>query len=163
MADVVWATLAALLVTASFPLYIAGAWVILDSEVVTWSILVRHLKLVVSGLALTSGPVLVWMVPRIGREFGGLVVVHAFLGFQAYALLTFGLTGIGRIFQVKRRHNRYRSPTADDPIDELHEKMPHWRRRLRVGVFGYILLWVLTWIAGMARYVRLYDPLSAIL
>ena len=36
------ATVAAAAVTASFPFYLYGAWLILDAEVVTWRLLRHH-------------------------------------------------------------------------------------------------------------------------
>jgi hypothetical protein len=40
------------------------------------------------------------MMPRLMDQFGGLAVLHAVLGLQAYAMLAFALTGIVRIFQA---------------------------------------------------------------
>ncbi len=37
--------------------------------------------------------------------------------------------------------------------------MDKWRSRLRVGVFGYVVLWLLAWLLGLAQYALLYDPL----
>jgi len=34
--------------------------------------------------------------------------------------------------------------------------MKFWRRRLRVGVFGYTLFWILAWITGLSRFVIIY-------
>lgn len=150
------ATLAALSVSASLPFYLYGAWYAIDTEVMTWSRLVHHLTFVLTGLVLTTVPVVFWMVPRFADQFSGLAVLHAFLGLQAYALLVFGLTGIARIFQAKHQADRYRNPDPDADIDELHEHMSAWRRRLRIGVFGYTLLWILAYLVGIYRYVARY-------
>jgi len=157
VADRVLATLAALMVTASLPFYLYGAWLMLDAEQpITWPMLRFHLIVVLTGLVLNTIPVLVWMVPRLPDQLGGLAVLHAIIGVQAYALLAFGLSGIVRIVQVKRRHDLYRDPDETVIVDELHEHMPAWRRRLRAGVFGYVILWVVAWLIGLARYVSLY-------
>ena len=150
------ATIVAIVVTGSLPFYLYGAWFILSSEVVTWNRLITHLAYVGIGLAMTTIPVLFWMLPRLAQQLSGLMALHAFLGVQAYAMLTFGLTGIVRIFQAKRAHDLYRDPNQDIPIDEIHEHMGAWRRRLRVGVFGYVLFWVLAWVVGLARYLIRY-------
>jgi len=154
--DAVIATVVALVVTASFPFYLYGAWIILDTEVVTWDVLVHHLKYISVGLTLNTVPVVFWMVPRLPGQLSGLSVLHAFFGLQAYALLVFALTGIVRILQVKRAHSLYAEPDPDLPLDELHENMSAWRRRLRVGVFGYVVLWLVAWVIGMSRYVLRY-------
>jgi len=157
--ETVIATAVALTVTASFPFYLYGAWIVLQSETVTWAVLTRHLKFVGAGLALTTIPVVTWMIPRlIGPAVGfrGFVGLHTFLGIQAYALLLFALTGIVRIFQVKRRHDLYHDPDPEMPISELHENMGAWRFRLRAGVFGYVILWLLAWLVGTVRYVLVY-------
>jgi len=151
------AAVAAVLVTASFPFYLYGAWIVLSEDVVTWELLMRHLRVIFVGLALTTIPVVTWMAPRFLSQVGGLSALHAFFGLQAYALLAFALTGIVRIFQVKRRHDSYHDPDPDQSISELHEDMDVWRRRLRVGVFGYTLLWLFAWVVGMARFFLRYD------
>ena len=150
------ATIALLSVTASLPFYLYGAWYILEQEVVTWSVLTHHLKFIVVGLVLTTVPILTWMLPRFPDQLGGLAAVHAFLGVQAYALLVFALTGIVRILQVKRAHDLYEKPTQDVDISSLHENMDAWRGRLRLGVFGYVVLWILAWLLGIVRYLRLH-------
>jgi len=153
------ATVVLVVVTASLPFYLYGAWIVLQSETVTWPVLTRHLKYVGTGLALTAIPVTTWMVPRLAGDavgFDSFTALHAFLGIQAYALLLFALTGIVRIFQVKRRHDRYHDPDPETPISELHENMSAWRFRLRAGVFGYVILWLLAWVVGTARYVLIY-------
>ena len=150
------ATAALLAVTASFPFYLYGAWYILDQEIVTWDVLIYHLKFIVVGLVLTTIPVLTWMAPRFLDQFGGLAALHAFLGVQAYALLVFALTGIIRIFQVKRAHDLYGDPDQNVDISNLHENMDAWRGRLRMGVAGYVILWLLAWLLGFARYLSMY-------
>lgn len=155
--DRVLATLAAGMVTASFPFYIYGAWLMIETEApVTWATLRFHLAVVLTGLLINTGPVLLWMVPRLPDQLGGLAVLHAIVGVHAYALLVFALSGIVRIVQVKRRHDLYRDPDDTIVMDDLHEHMPAWRRRLRVGVFGYVVLWIVAWVIGMARYGLLY-------
>jgi len=157
--EAVIATAVALTVTASFPFYLYGAWIVLRSETVMWDVLTRHLLFVAVGLALTTIPVVTWMIPRLlGPDVGfrGFTGLHTFLGIQAYALLLFALTGIVRIFQVKRRHDLYHEPDPEMPISDLHENMDAWRFRLRVGVFGYVILWLLAWLVGTVRYVLVY-------
>ena len=157
--EAVIATAVALTVTASFPFYLYGAWIVLRSETVVWDVLTRHLLFVAVGLALTTIPVVTWMIPRLlGPDVGfrGFTGLHTFLGIQAYALLLFALTGIVRIFQVKRRHDLYHEPDPEMPISDLHENMDAWRFRLRVGVFGYVILWLLAWLVGTVRYVLVY-------
>lgn len=154
--DALVATAVLLVVTASLPFYLYGAWYILEQEVVTWDVLIHHLKFIAVGLTLTTVPVVAWMVPRFADQFGGLAAVHAFLGVQAYALLVVALTGIVRIFQVKRAHDLYADPDQDVDISELHENMSAWRGRLRLGVFGYVILWLLAWGLGVVRYLGMY-------
>ncbi|MFB6096809.1 MAG: hypothetical protein ABEJ74_05425 [Haloferacaceae archaeon] len=157
MADPVYAAVLALLaVTLSFPFYVRGAGIVLDADVVTWAILVRHLRYVGVGLVLTTVPVTTWMAPRLVDQFGGLSALHAVLGLQAYALLVFALTGIVRIFQVKWQADLYRDPGPDVALDDLHENMSAWRTRLRIGVFGYLLFWCLAYLLGVARFVLRY-------
>jgi hypothetical protein len=150
------ATLAGLAVTASFPFYCYGAWIVIDTETVTWSVLVRHLKYILVGLVLTTVPVVGWMMPRLMDQFGGLAVLHAVLGLQAYAMLAFALTGIVRIFQAKHAANLYRNPGQDVDLNDLHENMTAWRGRLRIGVFGYVLFWLGAYLIGFVRYVQLH-------
>ena len=153
------ATLVVAAVSASLPFYLYGAWVVLREDVVTWRVLTRHLSFIAVGLTLTTVPILAWMLPRTLDQFDGFVGVHAFLGFQAYALLTFALTGIVRIFQVKRRHDLYHEPDPNVVLADLHEDVDKWRSRLRIGVFGYLVLWTLAWLVGLARYLLVYSPL----
>jgi hypothetical protein len=150
------ATIAALMVTASFPFYIYGAWVVIDAEVVSWELLVYHLKIIFVGLALNTIPVVGWMMPRLLDQFGGLSALHAVLGLQAYALLLFALTGIVRIFQAKYAADLYRNPEQDVDLNDLHENMSAWRGRLRVGVFGYVFFWIGAYVVGMVRFLYLY-------
>ena len=156
VSEAVLATIALMVVTASLPFYLYGAWYILDQEIVTWSVLTHHLKFIVVGLVLTTVPVVGWMLPRFPSQLGGLAAVHAFLGVQAYALLVFALTGIVRIFQVKRAHDLYDDPDQDVDISNLHENMDAWRGRLRMGVAGYVVLWLLAWLLGVVRYVNMH-------
>jgi len=150
------ATLAGLSVTASLPFYLFGAWIVIDAETVTWRVLLRHLKFIVVGLVLTTVPVAGWMVPRLMDQFGGLAVLHAVLGLQAYAMLAFALTGIVRIFQAKHAANLYRDPDQDVDLNDLHENMSAWRGRLRIGVFGYVFFWFGAYLIGVVRYVQLH-------
>jgi len=150
------ATLAGVAVTASFPFYCYGAWIVIDTETVTWTVLVRHLKYILVGLVLTTVPVVGWMMPRLMDQFGGLAVLHAVLGLQAYAMLAFALTGIVRIFQAKHAANLYRDPGQDVDLNDLHENMSAWRGRLRIGVFGYVLFWLGAYLIGVVRYVQLH-------
>jgi hypothetical protein len=154
--DATIATLTALSVTASFPFFIYGAWIMLDAETVTWDTLIYHLKFIAVGLTLTTVPMVGWMIPRLFDQLGGLSALHAFLGLQAYALLVVGLTGIARIFQAKRNADLYKNPDQDVDLNDLHENMGAWRARLRVGVFGYTLFWLAAWATGLYRFVIRY-------
>ncbi len=151
------ATVVLVSVTLSLPFFLYGAWIMIDAETVTWNTLVHHLKFILTGLALTTVPLVTWMVPRLLQQVGeGLAAVHAFLGLQAYALLAFGLTGIVRIVQAKRQHGLYDDPERDVALSDLHENADAWRKRLRVGVFGYVVFWILAYLVGVARYVLRY-------
>ncbi|SEO39153.1 hypothetical protein SAMN04487948_102199 [Halogranum amylolyticum] len=156
VSDTAIATAAALMVTASFPFYLYGAWIMIDAETVTWDVLVYHLKFIVVGLTLNTIPVVTWMVPRLLEQFSGLSALHAVLGLQAYAMLVFALTGIVRIFQAKRAANLYRDPGQDVDLDDLHEHMGAWRGRLRLGVVGYVLFWIGAYLLGVYRYLTGY-------
>ncbi|QLG63134.1 DUF7321 family protein [Halorarum salinum] len=158
VSDGVVAAVALVLVTASLPFYLYGAWLILDreDENVSWDLLVRHLSVILPGLVLTTGPVVLWMAPRLLDQLTGLSAVHAFLGLQAYALLLFGLTGIVRIFQVKRAADMYRDPEEHVDLNDLHEHMGAWRGRLRIGVFGYVVFWLLAYLVGVYRFYLRY-------
>jgi hypothetical protein len=156
VADETVATIVVVVVTASFPFYLYGAWIVLDAEWVTWGVLKRHLSVILPGLLLTTVPMLTWMLPRLLRNRGGVAIVHAFLGIQAYALLTFALTGIVRIFQVKRTNDLYDEVPDDVRLSDLHEKADDWRKRIRVGVFGYVVLWLLAYVVGILLYAGFY-------
>ncbi|EJN60487.1 DUF7321 family protein [Halogranum rubrum] len=156
VSDTAIATVAALMVTASFPFYLYGAWVMIDAETVTWDVLVYHLKFIVVGLTLNTVPVVTWMGPRLFEQFGGLSALHAVLGLQAYAMLVFALTGIVRIFQAKRAANLYHDPDQNVDLNDLHENMGAWRGRLRIGVFGYVLFWIGAYLLGIYRYLGGY-------
>jgi len=147
------ATAAAIVVTATLPFYLYGAWIVIDAEVVTWDVLVHHLSFVVPGVVLNTIPVVFWMVPRLFVQLQGINVLHAFLGLQAYALLLVGLTGIVRILQAKRQHGLYEDPDQETSLSDLHENADAWRTRLRIGVFGYLIFWILAYVVGMFRYV----------
>ncbi|WP_276271282.1 DUF7321 family protein [Haloarcula litorea] len=151
------ASVVLLMVTLSFPCFVYGAYYIIETEPVTWDVLMHHLKFVVTGLALTTAPMLLWMAPRLPQQLGGLSAVHAYLGLQAYALLAFGGTGIVRIFRAKRQHDLYNDYDEDVLLDEIGgERMDHWRSRLRIGVFGYVIFWLLAYVVGVSRYVLRY-------
>lgn len=156
MSELAAATVVTALVTLSLPLYVYGAWIVIEAETVTWSVLLRHLRYIGAGLVLTTGPLLFWMLPRAFDQVSGLLMVHAFFGLQAYALLLVALTGIVRIFQAKRQHDLYQNPDPGVDISELHEHVDAWRWRLRVGVFGYLLCWIIAYLVGMARYALRY-------
>mgnify|MGYP006269931059 FL=1 len=156
VADSTIAAVAFLLVTASFPFYLYGAWIMIDAETVTWDTLVYHLKFIVPGLLLNTIPVVFWMGPRLFEQLNGISALHAFLGLQAYALLLFALTGIVRIVQAKRAANLYDDPGQEVDLDDLHENMGAWRGRLRLGVFGYVFFWILAYGVGVYKFVTRY-------
>jgi len=157
VSDGVLATVVLASVTLSFPCFVYGAWYIIETEPVTWDVLMHHLKFVVTGLILTTVPMVFWMAPRLLNQFGGFTAVHAFLGAQAYAMLAFGLTGIVRIFSAKRQHDLYNDYDEDLLLDEIGgDTMDHWRSRLRIGVFGYVFFWILAYVVGVARYLFRY-------
>ncbi|GGN86381.1 MULTISPECIES: DUF7321 family protein [Haloarcula] len=157
VSDGVVASVALVSVTLSFPCFVYGAYYIIETEPVTWDVLLHHLKFVVTGLVLTTVPMLVWMAPRLPEQLGGLSAVHAYLGLQAYALLLFGGTGIVRIFRAKREHDLYNDYDEDLLLDEIGgDQMSHWRSRLRIGVFGYVIFWMLAYVVGVSRYVLRY-------
>ncbi|MFB6150948.1 MAG: hypothetical protein ABEJ40_03995 [Haloarculaceae archaeon] len=151
------ATVALASVTLSLPCFLYGAWYVIETEPVTWDVLVHHLRFVTTGLVLTTVPAVTWMLPRLPQQLGGFAMVHAFLGVQAYALLAFGLTGVVRIFRAKHEHDLYHEDAGDVRLEEIgSERMSHWRSRLRIGVFGYLIFWLLTYLAGVTRYVFRY-------
>jgi hypothetical protein len=163
VAEWVVATVVLVAVTVSLPCFLYGAWIVLDNDPITWSILVRHLKYILTGLTLTTVPMVLWMIPRLfglggySREYGGVAVVHGVLGLSAYALLLLGLTGIVRIFRAKYEHDLYTEYDEDVLLEEIGgERMDHWRGRLRIGVFGYTFFWILAWLTGLVRYVLRY-------
>ena len=161
LAEATIATVVAVLVTVSFPFFLYGAWIMIDAEAVTWGVLTYHLKFIFAGLTLTTGPLLFWMIPRLAEQFGGAAALHAFLGLQAYAMLAFAFTGIVRIFRAKWEHNLYHDYDEDVLLSEIGtERMDHWRSRLRIGVFGYVIFWLLAYVVGIARYLLDYQLFS---
>ncbi|WP_018258041.1 DUF7321 family protein [Halomicrobium katesii] len=157
VSDALVATIVFVAVTASLPCFLYGAYYIIETEPVTWGVLMHHLKFVVTGLVLTTVPMLVWMVPRLPDQFGGLSALHAVLGLQAYAMLLFGMTGIVRIFKAKYEHDLYEEYDQELLLDEIGgDRMDHWRSRLRIGVFGYVIFWLLAYVVGVVRYVIRY-------
>lgn len=153
------ATVVLVTVSGSLPFFLYGAWVVLRVDVVTWDVLTTHLSFIGVGLVLTTVPAVAWMVPRLMDNLDGYTVLHAVVGLQAYALLVFALTGIVRIFRAKRAHDLYHRPEQDIDLDDIHEDMDSWRFRLRTGVFGFLLLWILTWVIGIIRYTIYYTTL----
>lgn len=157
LSDAQIATIVLVAVAASFPCFLYGAWIMIDSDEITWDVLVYHLKFIVTGLTLTTVPLVFWMLPRLFEQFGGFSAAHAFFGLQAYAFLAFGFTGIVRIFRAKYEHDLYHDYDENVLLDEIgDENMQFWRRRLRVGVFGYVGCWIIAFLTGFARYVALY-------
>jgi len=151
------ATVVLVSVSLSLPCFLYGAYYIIETEPVTWDVLVHHLKFVVTGLVLTTVPMVTWMMPRLVDQFGGLSALHAVLGLQAYAMLVFGFTGIVRIFRAKWEHDLYAEYDQDVLLDEIGgDRMDHWRSRLRIGVFGYVIFWLLAYVVGLIRYVIRY-------
>jgi len=157
VSDGLVATVVLLSVSLSLPCFLYGAYYIIETEPVTWDVLMHHLKFVTTGLVLTTVPMVFWMIPRLPDQLGGLSAVHAMLGLQAYALLAFGGTGIVRIFRAKREHDLYNEYDEDLLLDEIgDETFSHWRSRLRIGVFGYVIFWLLAYLVGIARYALRY-------
>jgi hypothetical protein len=154
------ATVVVLAVTLSFPCFLYGAWIMIDAENVTWGVLTYHLKFILTGLTLTTVPMVTWMIPRLTQQLSGAAALHAFLGLQAYAMLAFGGTGIVRIFRAKWEHDLYHDYDEDVLLDEIgSERMQFWRRRLRIGVFGYTFFWILAYLVGVVRYFLKYRPI----
>jgi hypothetical protein len=154
------ATVVVLAVTLSFPCFLYGAWIMIDAENVTWGVLTHHLKFILTGLTLTTVPMVTWMIPRLTQQLSGAAALHAFLGLQAYAMLAFGGTGIVRIFRAKWEHDLYHDYDEDVLLDEIgSERMQFWRRRLRIGVFGYTFFWILAYLVGVVRYFLKYRPI----
>jgi len=157
LTDAQVATAVFVAVTLSFPCFLYGAYYIIEQDPVTWDVLMHHLKFIVTGLALTTVPMVGWMIPRLFEQFTGAALVHAFLGLQAYAMLAFAGTGIVRILRAKRRHDLYHDYDEDILLDEIgSENFDHWRSRLRMGVFGYVFFWLLAYLVGVARYLSIY-------
>ncbi|MFW6448435.1 MAG: DUF7321 family protein [Halobacteriota archaeon] len=157
VSEALLATATVVLVTLSFPLYLHGIWIILRAEVVTWRVLMRHLRSIGLALACTAVPVAGWMVPALfGGRFTSTVGVHVFLALQSYAFLALGLWGIVPIYRAKRRHNLYHEPDPDVDLTDLDDRMSHWRRRLRIGVFGHLVLWVLAYLVGLLLYLQFH-------
>lgn len=151
------ATVVMVAVACSFPFFIYGAWIMLDADAVTWAILTRHLRYIAVGLTLTTVPLVGWMLPRIIEQLNGLAAVHAFLGLQAYAMLAFGFTGIVRVFRAKWAHDLYHDYDEDVMLDEIgDENLRFWRRRIRIGVFGYVIFWFLAFLTGFVRWAILH-------
>jgi len=144
-------------VAASFPCFLYGAWIMIDNERITWGVLTYHLKFILTGLTLTTVPLVGWMAPRLFDQLGGFAAVHAFFGLQAYAFLAFGFTGIVRIFRAKYEHDLYSEYDEDVLLEEIGgDNMQFWRRRLRIGVFGYVGCWLVAFLTGFMRYVLRY-------
>src|SRR6056297_67942 len=144
-------------VTLSFPCFLYGAWIMIDAEEVTWGVLTHHLKFIATGLTLTTVPLLGWMLPRLVEQLNGFAAIHAFLGLQAYAMLAFGFTGIVRVFRAKWEHDLYHDYDEDVLLDEIGtDRLKFFRRRIRIGVFGYVFFWVLAYLVGLARYLMKY-------
>ncbi|MFB6143436.1 MAG: hypothetical protein ABEJ30_08870 [Halorientalis sp.] len=151
------ATVVLLAVTVSFPCFLYGAWIMLRAEQVTWDVLTHHLRYIALGLTLTTVPVVGWMVPRLFRQLSGFAALHAFLGLQAYAMLAFGLTGIVRVFRAKYEHDLYHDYDEALLLAEIGtDRLQFYRRRIRIGVFGYVFFWLLAYVVGVARYVTRY-------
>jgi hypothetical protein len=157
VSDAQVATVVLVAVAASFPCFLYGAWIMIDAKRVTWSVLTYHLRFIVTGLVLTTVPLLTWMLPRLVDQLGGFAAVHAFFGLQAYAFLGFGFTGIVRIFRAKYEHDLYTEYDEDVLLEEIGgDDMQFWRRRLRVGVFGYVGCWTIAFLTGASRYILRY-------
>ncbi|AQL43824.1 hypothetical protein BV210_14420 [Halorientalis sp. IM1011] len=157
LSDATIATLVLLAVSSSFPCFLYGAWIMIDTEQVTWGVLTYHLKFIGTGLTLTTVPMLLWMVPRLADQLGGPAAIHAFLGLQAYAMLAFGFTGIVRVFRAKWEHDLYHDYDEDVLLDEIgSDRLQFYRRRIRIGVFGYTFFWLLAYVVGISRYAVMY-------
>jgi hypothetical protein len=152
------ATLVVLSVTISFPCFLYGAWIMIDNDPITWDILVWHLKYIFVGLALTTVPMVFWMLPRLLEGgFFGIRVFHAVIGLHAYAFLLFALTGIVRIFRAKWEHDLYHDYDEGVLLEEIgDDRMDHWRSRLRIGVVGYVVLWIAAYLTGMGWFLVRY-------
>ncbi|WP_424018302.1 DUF7321 family protein [Halorientalis pallida] len=157
LSDAMIATLVLVAVSLSFPCFLYGAWIMIDAEDVTWGVLTHHLKFIGTGLTLTTVPMVLWMAPRLFDQMAGAAAIHAFLGLQAYAMLAFGFTGIVRVFRAKWEHDLYHDYDEDVLLDEIgSDRMQFWRRRIRIGVFGYTFFWILAYVVGVGRYAIKY-------
>ena len=157
LSETMIATGVLLSVTLSFPCFLYGAWIMIDAEQVSWGVLIHHLTYIATGLALTTIPLLTWMLPRLIAQLNGFAAIHAFLGLQAYAMLAFGFTGIVRVFRAKWEHDLYHDYDEDLLLDEIgSERLQFFRRRIRIGVFGYVFFWILAYLVGVARYLLKY-------
>ena len=163
LSDGTIAILVLVAVTLSLPCFLYGAWLMIVSDPITWGILKRHLAVVSLGLALTTVPLVTWMIPKFWSQRSGIAVVHAFLGVQAYAFFVLAATGIVRIFRAKWASAEYRN-ASDFDLDALDGEgeadLGHWRTRLRIGVVGYTALWLMAYLTGVLRYVFKYNPLG---
>ena len=160
LSDASIATLVVVAVTISFPCFLYGAWLMIDNDPVTWDVLLRHLSFILTGLALTTIPLLFWMLPKLLDQFYGFSVLHAVVGLHAYAFLAFGFTGIVRIFRAKWEHDLYHDYDEELLLEEIGgDRMDHWRSRLRIGVAGYVTLWLVAYVSGLAQYVTKYGVL----
>lgn len=119
----------------------------------------RHLIVVTVGLALTTVPLVTWMVPKFWSQRSGVAVVHTFIGLQAYAFFVLAATGIVRILRTKWASAEFRTATDFelDALDDEEHDLGHWRGRLRIGVIGYTVLWLVAYLTGVLRYVTKYD------
>jgi len=158
------ATIVVLAVSLSLPCFLYGAWLMIVHDPVTWRVLRTHLAVVGLGLALTTVPLVWWMIPKLWSQVSGFAVVHAFLGLQSYAFFALAGTGIVRILRAKWASEAYRRSSSFD-LDDLEAEtgdldLGHWRARLRIGVVGYTLLWVLAFLTGVVRYAIKYQPLG---
>jgi len=156
--DAAIAAVVVLAVTLSLPCFLYGAWLMIVSDPITWGILKRHLVVVGLGLALTTVPLVTWMVPKFWSQRSGVAVVHAFVGLQAYAFFALAATGIVRILRAKWASSEYRDATDFDvkELDDEGRDLGHWRARLRIGVVGYTLLWLIAYLTGLFRFLVKY-------
>ena len=144
----------ALLVTASFPFYVYAGYIMIEADPVTWNDVKRHAVYTSIGLVLNTVPVIFWMIPRLGRQLGGLSTFHAFLGLQAYAFLVLALNGVWKIYRAKRRHDAYGENAGDVALTDLDpERMSGWRTQLRLGVIGWLAFWILAYVSGLVLYL----------
>jgi hypothetical protein len=57
---------------------------------------------------------------------------------------------------VKRDNDLYDVSDPEVDLNDLHENMSAWRGRLRIGVFGYVILWSLAYVVGIYRFFIIY-------